>query len=480
MSSTVEPTSPLKAVMRILRHQGAAMAVFVLAVIGATAVGTILSPRAYRSQSRILLRLGRENATLDPTVTLGGQAVVSVPYTRDLEINTALDLITSRALAEQLLATLGPDVILGLAPMDQAAPVDPSSEQGERSDTWQAALELFRKNLSAEIVKKSSVLAVNYEASSPTLAQAVLSRYIALFAEKHSLMSRTPGATQFLATQAARLEKAVELTEDELRRKKASTGLTSPETQRQLLAARMGRLEDELGQATASLAATEAEVLGLEQQVGRTPPEHATAITKGIASQAADQVRAQVASLKIKEAEMTARHGESHPEVRQVRRQLSTAEDVLRKEEASREQVTTGPNKLHEEGQVALLKQRAASAALRARIKAIETQLRSERDRLAEFTLAELEVMRLQRKLDLEIGQLKRYSEGLEQGQVDRALQAEKISNIAIVQSASYEPKPVRPKLSMNLALGAGFALIGAAGLGYLLDQRTRGKDAGK
>jgi uncharacterized protein involved in exopolysaccharide biosynthesis len=468
------PTA-LHTAARILWRHGWLMAVFFIVVMTGTGVATVLSPRAYRSQSRLLLRLGRENTMLDPTVTLG-HPVVTVPYTREMEITSALDLLTSRALAEKVIQAVGPGVILGTAGLQEAGT---HTEPDPRSAEYQLALETFNKNLNAEVVKKSSTLAVSYDASSPELAQAVLTRLITFFQERHIEINRTPGSVQFLTSQAARMESKLHQTEEELRQKKVSTGLASPETQRQLLATRLGRLEDELTQARASLAASEAEMKSLEGQMAKTPAVHATATMKGVANQSADQVRAQYALLKIKEAELAGRHGESHPEVRIVRKQLEAAEAFLRKEESSREQVTTGPNKLHEEAQLALLRLRANLAALRVREAAVAQQLRDERARLAEFVRAELEVARLQRRLDVESAQHKRYADALEQGQIDRELQSEKISNVAVVQPASFEPRAVRPRLMMNLALGAAFGLLGAAGLGVLMDYRVRGKEPG-
>src|SRR5436309_4565615 len=123
MSEPGEAPSTLHPVTRIVWHHGRAMAVFFFAVLIITAVATILMPRAYRSQARLLLRLGRENTTLDPTVTLGQQPVFSVPFTRELEINTSLDILTSRGLAEQVIEAMGPAVVLGNAPPGTLAPV---------------------------------------------------------------------------------------------------------------------------------------------------------------------------------------------------------------------------------------------------------------------------------------------------------------------------------------------------------------------
>ena len=87
------------------------MGVFVL-VMGAAVAVTVLSPRVYRSEAKLFVRLGRENATLDPTATLGRDPIVAVPVMRDSEINSVVEILASRSLAEQVVDALGPQTIL--------------------------------------------------------------------------------------------------------------------------------------------------------------------------------------------------------------------------------------------------------------------------------------------------------------------------------------------------------------------------------
>src|SRR5437773_1976209 len=82
----------------LFRHKGKAT-LFFLAVLAGVTLWTLLSPRAYRSQAKLFVRLGRENATLDPTASFGQPPVVAVPQSRENEINTAAEILKSRVLA---------------------------------------------------------------------------------------------------------------------------------------------------------------------------------------------------------------------------------------------------------------------------------------------------------------------------------------------------------------------------------------------
>ena len=77
----------------LLRHWAAAAFSFAL-VVAITAFIILNAPREYRSVSRLLLRVGPESATLDPTVTVTGDTNAPLK-TREDEVETAIDIMLS-------------------------------------------------------------------------------------------------------------------------------------------------------------------------------------------------------------------------------------------------------------------------------------------------------------------------------------------------------------------------------------------------
>src|SRR5437764_12111613 len=111
-----DPSQPLRDFVRIIfRHRRKALTC-ALAILAATALITLVSPRAYRSQAKLFVRLGRENATLDPTAAVGQGPVVAVPQSRDAELVTAVEILKSRILVEKVVDAIGPPTILGEPP----------------------------------------------------------------------------------------------------------------------------------------------------------------------------------------------------------------------------------------------------------------------------------------------------------------------------------------------------------------------------
>ena len=66
------------------------MLAFMVLSFGVVAVLTILQAGTYRSEARLLIRLGRESVSLDPTATLGQIAQINRTY--DWEVNSELEV----------------------------------------------------------------------------------------------------------------------------------------------------------------------------------------------------------------------------------------------------------------------------------------------------------------------------------------------------------------------------------------------------
>ncbi len=115
-----------------------------------------------------------------------------------------------------------------------------------------------------------------------------------------------------------------------------------------------------------------------------------------------------------------------------------------------------------------------ALAALRAESAARQAELTRLRGELIAFNQHDLEVARLQREVDLCAVSYRKCAESLEQARIDEDMENQRISNISVVQPASYEALPVRPKAAMNLLLGLAAAISGAVGVAYWADGRRR------
>jgi uncharacterized protein involved in exopolysaccharide biosynthesis len=83
----------------------------------------------------------------------------------------------------------------------------------------------------------------------------------------------------------------------------------------------------------------------------------------------------------------------------------------------------------------------------------------------------------LQRKADLLEESYKTYAANLEQARIDNAIEEQRISNVNVVQEATFSDQPVSPNKRLAAALGLFIALFGGMGLAFVceyLDPRLK------
>jgi len=500
MIAATSSDNQLRSFVRVPWQHRKKASVFFLAVVCGTAVVNWLSPRTYRSEGELLLRLGRENMSMDPTATVASTPILTVQQSRETEINSAIEILRSHALLEKVVASIGADVVLertawnssepqvtappnlqpvvatnvdsnisNLKSADSAAD-DPAIPKGVSSlQVSQDAVRRLSKSLNAEVVRKSNVVQITYDAHDPGLAQAVVDRLIDYFVDDYIRLNRTPGAQQFLSQQTDAIRQRLQTKEEELRNLKDSTELAEPEGRRTIVVNRIGHLEDDLLQTSAQLASSEAEVKQLRLQLDSLPTTQVMEQTVGFANDASDGMRQQLYALQIREQDLASRFTDNHPQLKEVRLQIKDAQAVLN-QEPQRTQTKTGPSKAFEEIKVQLLKDEPALAALRAKTDRLKTELAAEKESLQKLNADEMRITQLQREVQLDEANYHKYSDSLEQARIDRAMAEEGKSNVSIVQPATFDLKPIKPNSLVNMALAMVVGLLGGLGLAFAAD----------
>jgi uncharacterized protein involved in exopolysaccharide biosynthesis len=457
---------------------------------------TMLTPEEFRSTGKLFVRLGRENATLDPTVTLGASPTVAIPQSRDNEINSVVEILQSRTLLEKVVDGVGVDVVLhggfaasAPAPSEPPEAIEASSSpimgqfaalmlEGRRVwsstarlDDRQRAILQLAKNLKVEAARKSNVIEVSYEGSTPEQCQAVVAQLIDAYLDEHLRLNRPRGSHEFFAEQTRRLREELSRREGELRDLKNATGLASAAAQRQVLIARIGHLEDDLLAAETARSVAEAKVTVLHDKLASLPDTQVTLETEGFGNEGTDRMRDQYYALQVREKEAAAKYTDDHPRMRALHEQSTASRALLNAEERGRKQVTREPGRLHQQAESALLAEEPTIASLRAKAEQLKTQLAAARREVTALNDNELRLAVMQRDIDLIEADYRKYSNNLEQARIDQQLETQRMSNIAIVQPASYEPRPIRPRKAVNLLLGLCVGVLGGLALPWAFDQ---------
>lgn len=486
------PERSLRDVYHVLFRHKLKIVLFFLVVFVTVTAGTFLASEIYRSDAKLLVRLGRESVSLDPTATTG--SVISIGgQQRENEIRSELEILNSKELVEKVVDAIGPQAFLE-SPEEingaggSAAPASQNIIDGIRrklrpvsravgaflgflslnplSDRDKAIL-YVTKSTGIEALKNSNIITVSFEAKSRKLAQETINKLIGFYLDKHINVHRTRGSYEFFNQQTDQLRNSLVQAEENLREIKNKTGIASLDEQRRVLVKRIGDLEQELEGTESALAASKAKVQVLRKTLSGLPETLVTQETVGNPNQGADLMRARLYDLQLKEQELLSRFTENSKQVEEVRRQIAEAQGLLDKEERTRTQTTKGLNEAHNQVKLALVTEEATFSSLEAKARKQRAQLSSSRGELKGVNDSEIRLVQAQREMDIQETNYKKYYEKLEQARIDNALEIGKISNISVVQPATYPVNPVRPRKVLNLALGLFLGIFGGIGLGF-------------
>jgi polysaccharide biosynthesis protein PslE len=490
---------PARDFLRIIyRHKGKAFCFFTATML-AVAAYAFYFPKTYRSEAKLFVKLGRENAGLDATTTLGQAPSVSVPIGREEEINTEVEILGTDSLLLKVVDKIGPPAILAQTSGSPAQSGDLpeiarlTDSISSTVDSWSQRLGLatqltpreralirLKKQIGVEPVRKANVIAVSHEGPRPEVSQQVVATLIDFYLEEHAHLNRTRGARGFMDEQAAGLKSQLARLEEQIRHLKNETGIASPAEQRQTLVAQIGRLEDELKATNALAAAAQAESRELATQLTGISETQAISKDTGHPNVAADGMRQQLYTLQLKERELASRVTDRDEELKLVREQIASAQKIVDSLAPFRTQTTIGPNRIGEEGRLSLFRQKTALASLRAKASMVQTQLAETREQLKSLNNHEMRIGQLQREIQILDANYRKYSDSLEQARVDEALEKQRISNINVAQPPTLSRQPVRPRKLIALALGFVIAFFGGLAIPLVteyLDPTFRSSD---
>ena len=442
-----------------------------LGVLIATAAYLSLAPRQYLSTAKLYVRLGRESVTLDPTATTG--KTLPIAESRENQINSVLEIISSENIYAAVVDQLGPDVVLGLADVPAeaggAAAVEPVEHAAMHSAAYRKAVELLQKKIDLEAVKRSNVIWVSAEMSDPLLAQRTLQTFLDAAEELYLANTRSDGTVALFEQESVKV--ATEYTEQarQLAAIKSRIGVSSIEDRRKTLQQQLSESERAIDQAEARLVKSEAMVDALAESL-RDLDQYEMALTSNQPQDARGQAERDVSRLELKEKELLATYTQRHPEVRRVREQIATARALLAAAKPPEQKTaTTSPvwRQLEQTRQQELANIRGTKSEL--------TSLTSSRElvkrRLSELNDAEGDIASREKMLEVLRKQQVDYAEKLQQARLDEVMTAQSLSDISVPQPATYQPKAIAPKKRLIAAAGGvfalGLALLAMLGLEY-------------
>ncbi len=397
-------------------------------------VGSLLMTPVYQASSKILVKFGRENVYMPAVSRGGGSEAIVVDPSREEHINSAIDLLKEQNVIEAAIRKIGVKNIYPQLRGDE----NPSAAQ----EALNTATLMVQKRLFVEGVKKSNIINIEFEHNNPIVAAKVVNTLIDTFVEHHVAAYRQPQSYNFFGEQVKLLAAKLKASETELAAFGNLHSISSLQDQKTTLLKQISEIDIDLARVKADLAESKGKREALEASQGSATVEPRLGKeTDASNPYALSAIRTRLAELKLKEAELLNRYSETSTLVKNVRKEIEQAGQLLAKEEM-----------MYHDKDVRSLDQNIQ--ALKQKEAALEKTTAASQGKLNSVTMVERRFKELERQFKLDEENYQLYVRKMEESRISNAMDTEKIVNLSVIGPASAPVSPVRPNILLNIILG--------------------------
>ena len=414
---------------------------FFVGTIAVVCVGLAFCPSSYTSVAKLVVHVERENVGVDNTVTTGHS--VGIDESQKTEINTVKEMLTSRTIFERIVDASG----------DDASKASPAARE--------EAIRSLAKSVSIDSPQETNVVVLTYEARSPEIAQRTLKKLITIYLEDHQRIHRTTGSHALFKQRTTSLKQQLDGAIESLRAAKNQFGLISVAGRRASLQDQINQVQLENLDIESALSASLAKLDALKDARSELPNPLVEQFAHEKTDQSSANLRQRLYALKASELDILSNYTPEHPKAIAIRKQVIEAKRILESEQLNRGQAASAVM-LTEQSNVRSLQ--ASAVSLTVQMKRLETQL-------AALNQQEIEIDQLQRSVNVLEETYLANVKNLEMARIDQELHRKGITNIDVIQEASYVANPTSPCSGLTLAAALVIATLGAFGVAFLSDE---------
>ena len=422
------------------RHKKVMVLCFIGVVLGVLA-STIVLPTKYRAETKLLVKRER----VDPVVSPEQNAPMTYHDTvSEEEINSEVELINSHDVLLQVVQQNGLDRKKWSSKF-----LHPFQTQAERTDK---AVTDLRGELQLEVLKKTNVISIAYEAHDPKVAAKVLQSLDDTYLAKHLEIHHPSGQFQFFDQQAEQYRLKMEADEALLKQFSAEQGGVAPTVLRDMTLQKLADFNSQLSTTRASISETQTRIADLEKQLQTVPSRITTSVKKGDNAQVLENLKSTLITLENKRTELLTKYQPTYPLVQEVDKELSDTRVALAKEENSpvTEQVTD-QNSTYSWVNSELAKAKADLAGFQARETALQSVIDSYNQKARLLEQQGIQQYDLNREEKEAEGNYQLYTKKKEEARIEDALDRTRLLNVAVVQSPSVPTIPTRSTFLFGL-----------------------------
>lgn len=429
--------------LHVIFKRKTVIALFLTVTVCAVAIVSFRQQRTYTATAQILIKIGRESIYLPEVPTGDAPRAIITPN----QINTEIEILKSRSLAENVVETLGPGVIYG----DPAPSID------------EAAAGL-QESLMVEAIEDSNVVRVSFGHEDPRMAATVVNTVVDMYLERRLQVHRSPHSQDFFGDQAETLDVSAKVAEQRLEAFKNRHDLSSLEDEQKLLLTHEAGLRAELNRTLSQQAEIEKRIQQLRSPLA-TAPE---AIPVNLNDETMRNIRTKLVELELQEHALLGTYSDQSRLVERVRGEIAMVRRRL---------VEHASDLINQE----IVRNETELQSLKAREKTQRAQLDDYRKKSEKLNGIEMQFNRLKQEVEVHRQNYRLYLTKFEESRISDAMDKEKIANVSVIEPAKPPLQPESRNIARNMVLAMVLGGMGGLGLAlfseYLEDGLERDAD---
>ena len=424
----------------VFRHRRLLISLFLLTLL-LTLFLTLRQKKQYASQMKVLVQNSREMAVVSSKAD-AAQTIGSGADSIDARVNSEIELLSDQDLMEHL-------AIYRSKQLGEPVPASGSKQMALAAGGVAGRLDV-------QPVKKSNVITLVYLDTSPELAQHVLGELERFYLEKHVQLSRPAGTFQFFNGEATNYGKQLSQAEKQLADFRTQNQFVALDKEKGALDDNLHGLETTSLNEEAQLRSLTSQVAELTVRLKRSQERITTNITSTPNQQGAQQLVGAITELRNRKITLLERFKPNDRLVQEIDEQIRNTEDSLsdlRSHDATATSTDNNPTVLNLRQQLESLDIQRAGVAESLRIHHLQQASYQERlDHLQQITP---ENDALERQVTEMRGMDQSISDKRDAAKMEDLLDAGQFGNVAVAQQPTLSRQHVKPRLSVNLLLGA-------------------------
>jgi uncharacterized protein involved in exopolysaccharide biosynthesis len=443
-----------------------------LLIIGVALIYAVQLPDMYESQTKILVKMGRETVEMIPTRDNSRMLVSNQTSIMETEI----EILRSKVVYEDIINKIGMKRLLEFVSAN-SRDIIPSEVYtlnnkvmqllgagGKTDDTAaenkdatsklrESFINYFQNNIHINVPRNSNVITISFTSRNPEFSFLVLSSLTEAFYKRHVELHFSDSTTNFFERQVKEASDQLRDKEQKITELKNRLNISSLETSLGAYDSRIREIQTEIDRAQIEKVSLQAQIGTLRQSVNENP---SSGYNQGSATDAGKL--AVLRELMARERDLLTKYSEENIQVKEVRRQI----EEIRKDLNDNSPGTPVIISDSQAGRGDLLDAEMALLASEVRIEELKKQMARTSEEIRRLNDAQLELSMLERDREIQNTSFQKYSENLEEARIDGIVHKENMTNIEIMQKATLPLTPI-PNMKMRIMIMALIFGFGAS-----------------